>query len=104
MTELVVPFMWREHSGKFQNPKTMETRHLFFVLLMIWNHRMPVDARFTGYKKYYFSPFYTDDYFLDAIRHVTVELGTRKDMLNTWKAQLQVMITYLKEHGNELLT
>jgi len=45
-------YMWRDTDGHFHDPKSMETRHVFFTLRMIWNHHAPLEARIEPYRRY----------------------------------------------------
>lgn len=52
---------------------------------------MPDTVRIEPYKRYGFGPFYTTEYFHDAIRHIGGELLTRNDLEPRWKAELDYM-------------
>lgn len=95
---VATPWTWRTQQGNFMLPSEMETRHLFYTLRMIWNHKMPEVARFPAYQQYEFSAFYTDVYFRQAILFLTEELAQRDNMIPQWKADLDHMITWLARY------
>lgn len=88
-------FQWRDRTGAFYFAKDMKTRHLFYVLRMIWNHTMPDDAKLKPYQKYKFSKFYTEEYLLTAIQALYKELKTRPDLTHQWKSELVRMSNYV---------
>lgn len=92
-------FKWKDSTNKFHTPSSMETRHLFYTLRMIWNHTMPEEAKLKPYKKYYFGSFYTEKYLLEAIIHIYSELCTRKDISLKWEAELQKMYLYINTNS-----
>lgn len=87
-----IEFAWKDRNNEYRNVSKMATRHLFYVLRMIWNHKMPGAARLHPIgQQYVLGSFYTDTYLKSAIRFMTIELVTRKDLTDTWKADLQKM-------------
>ena len=84
-------FRWRDQSGIFHDPRLMETRHLFYVLRMIWNHTMPEDMKVTPYVKHEFTDFYSVPYLANAVKVIGKELLTRTDITPQWKKQLEFM-------------
>lgn len=48
------PFVWLDNSLHPHDPAEMDTRHLFNVVSMIWNHGMPDDAATHDYVRYHF--------------------------------------------------
>ena len=70
-------FRWRDRHGNFHKPSEMNTRHLYFTLRMIWNHVAPPKLKIHPYQKYRFSIFYTQEYMIDAIKHLSLELKKR---------------------------
>ena len=95
-----VPFMWREKGGTFRYPKDMATRHLFFVLRMIWNHSAPEHLQITPFKHYDFDDFYTTQYMRAAVLNVARELVTRDDLTPYWTDCLRKISEAL--HGGAL--
>lgn len=73
----------------------METRHLFFTVRMIWNHRMPAVARSANYIQYTFQPVYTSVYLAQAIRMMIPELMKRGDIQPDWQAEIDRWLVYL---------
>lgn len=93
--ELQEGWAWRTRHGDLVQPSAMETRHLFYTLRMIWHNRMPREAWIVESPRLYsFGPAYSNDYLLEAIRHLSVELATRTDMTKDWADQLRLMVTY----------
>lgn len=86
---------WRTRHGDRVQPSDMETRHLFFTLRMIWHNTMPRAAWVMDAPRLYaFGPSYDQPYMMDAIRHLAIELSTRKDMSKDWADQLRLMVGY----------
>lgn len=80
-TEAEKPFIWRTKDRHLLLPvNEMNTKHLFYTLLMIWNHSAPKDAQIWFNHKYVFGPFYTPQYMLAAFRAIYVELKRRTDI------------------------
>jgi len=78
---LVTPsFKWKDRQDNFYYPKHMETRHIFFTLLMIWNHVAPKEMQIEPFKRYTFGSFYTNEYMADAVKSLSAELKTRDDL------------------------
>lgn len=78
--EVTVQFRWRSRKGVFHLPEEMETHHLFYTILMIWNHSVPPELRIGRYTRYEFGRFYSPEYMADAVRHLARELVNRKDL------------------------
>jgi len=91
---LVAGFKWRDRHGVHHDVSTMETRHLFYTLRMIWNNTMPAQCRLPG-NLYTFGPSYTRQYMFDAIRAIATEVANRDDLTAEWNLQLQHMIRWL---------
>ena len=97
-------FAWKDKDNNYHQIHDMETRHLFYILKMIWNHSMQDDFKLKPYKKYYFSDFYTEKYMIDAVRSILPELLMRNDLDDDWKYQLDFMQDCLiKLHEREKL-
>lgn len=95
-------FRWKDRRNNFYHPETMETRHVFMTLVMIWNHTMPADAviRQSGdwkHHMYNLGEFYNVDYLSIAIGFLARELFKRTDLEPAWLATLQRMHLYLLE-------
>lgn len=90
---VVKTFEWRGRDGNYYAPADMETRHLFYTIRMIWNHKMPL--KLEPYIKYRFSEFYTDDYMKQALRAMVPELAKRKDIETQFRSELKVMTRWL---------
>lgn len=73
-------FRWKDRDDVFHNPECMETRHIFFTLRMIWNHSAPKEMVIKPYKKYVFDDYYTKDYMIEAVKHLSYELSKRSDL------------------------
>ena len=87
----IAKWEWRDTKGQFHKLATMETRHLFYTLRMIWNHTMPESVKLRPYQHYCFSPFYTAEYMQQAILHIGRELLQRSDLRPSWQADLAHM-------------
>lgn len=77
-------FKWKDQFDVFKTPQEMDTHHLYFTLRMIWNHSVPIDMRMLPYQPYKFGKFYTAEYMAEAVKHLFLELKTRKDMKPEW--------------------
>lgn len=94
---------WRDTKGQFHEPATMETRHLFYTLRMIWNHSMPESVRLRPYRHYDFGPFYTAEYLQHALLHIGRELLQRSDLRPDWKADLAHMAKHFADRPQATL-
>lgn len=94
-------FHWRTKGGDFVRPGNMETRHVFFTWLMIWNHSCPEDlVRSEGRRYTDFDQFYTPAYMVQAFRVMFNELKGRKDLRASWRQVVdEVLTSYAKWHG-----
>jgi len=88
-------FQWRARTGEMFSPCDMETRHLFFTVLMIWNHSCPPEQRIWKTQKYYFTEFYTPKYMLTALVNLLVELSIRGDIDKRFEQALDKMWAHL---------
>lgn len=89
------PFKWKTSRDEHIPVASMETRHLFNTVRMIWNHTMPRDAALEPYRRYAFGPFYTPEYMKAAIYHIMRELKTRQDITDAQRADLDRMASYV---------
>ena len=76
-------FMWRDRHRNYHHPTQMETHHLFYTLRMIWNHSAPSRMKIRPYRKYRFSFFYSNEYMLQAVKHLLKELNSRSNELTS---------------------
>lgn len=95
-------FRWKDRNHNFHVPATMETRHVFMTLVMIWNHTMPADAVISQsghwkHHKYNLGNFYDPNYLSIAIGNLARELFKRDDLEPAWLATLQRMHLYILE-------
>ncbi len=97
-TTLSNQYQWRDRKGNLYLPSEMETKHLFFTLLMIWNHSVPDIMRIKPYQKYQFNKFYTEEYIRDSVRHIFKELTTRKDINPIFTSKLHQIKTKINEY------
>lgn len=93
-------FLWKDRRHQHHRVDTMETRHLFMTLVLIWNHRMPAEAIIWAsgtwrHHQYNLGPFYTQDYLKQAIGALAKELSTRQDLESAWYETLLKMQLYL---------
>lgn len=74
------PFLWRQSGGEWISVKVMETRHIYWTLVMIWNHSAPEVARLPIGNRYtHFAPEYTPQYMLKAFHELMREFYYRND-------------------------
>lgn len=96
-TEINKLFRWRDRTGEFHTVGSMETRHLFHVFRMIWNHTAPDHMKLWPYNEYQFNPFYTAAYLEEAVFQVYCELEIRNDMTADWKRQMDKMRSHFEK-------
>lgn len=102
--EVARPFQWRDRQGGFHDPRSMDTRHLFHSVSMIWNHVMPPEAATHDFQRYSFSSFYTDDYMRSAVRAMLPELLGRDDLTAAWRRRIKFMRGWmLSQEGVEIV-
>lgn len=80
MFALVDQFKWRDKHGNFHKVEDMETRHLFHVVRMVWDHSMPPGHQTSFKNRYTFPPFYSEDYMALAVRLMLPALFHRRDL------------------------
>ncbi len=74
-------FMWRTKGGDMIAPRDMETRHVFYTWLLIWNHSCPKElVRPEGRRYDEFGAWYTPQRMLTAFGVMTEELKRRHDL------------------------
>ena len=106
-------FAWRGRSGNFYDPTLMASKHVFYVMLMIWNHAAPENMRIWANHCYEFPDFYTPTYMLEAFQTMYAEAYTREDLGHGMKLVLeQIGISHLNyqkylynmegENGNQI--
>ena len=94
---LIENFKWKDRNHNFHSPQDMETTHLFYTLRAIWNSYVPLPWRLPG-RLYEFGNFYTREYMLTAIKALSKELFTRKNLPADLQGQLDVMAKILSTH------
>lgn len=87
-------WQWRDRDGNMHDPSSMETRHLFYTLRMIWNHSMPLEVGH-NVRRYRFGPHYSPGYMAQGIRFIGSELMTRTDLTPTMISELRQMARFL---------
>ena len=95
-------FRWKDREGVFHDPNKMETRHLFYVVEMIWNHFMPADARTRPYRRYQFGSFYTGYYMKMALWHCIPILMSRSDRTEYMDKTLEFMMLWIGRNRSRL--
>lgn len=95
-------WQWRDRYGDRHHPGQMETRHLFHVFRMIWDHTMPREAQTHFPNRYVFGPHYTKEYFADAIRFCGGELFRRTDREAYMDYELERMMRWLQDNPNKI--
>lgn len=88
------PFQWKTRTGVWLQPSDMDTNHLMHTVLMIWNHTMPIEMRFTPYRQYSFGNLYTNKYLKLALLHMIPILVTRPDIHERHKAIIRRMVAW----------
>jgi hypothetical protein len=88
-------FLWRtKDSHQFIAVWDMNTKHVFYTLLMIWNHSAPEDAQIWFRHRYVFDSFYTPEYMLQAFNALYHEIKTREDLGYKMSEVVYKMETY----------
>lgn len=95
-TMLVEEYKWRDKSGTFHRIDDMETRHLFHVVRMVWDHSMPREWQTRFKRRYRFSEFYSDDYMALTVRLMLPALLHRRDLTPEMMYWLSFMENCLK--------
>ena len=78
-------------------PAEMETRHLFHVVRMIWDHTMPPEFQTTFENRYIFPASYTETYMATALRLCIPILVNRHDLEDYMKYWLEHMVKCLQK-------
>ena len=73
-------FAWRDRSGEYYDPKLMNSKHVFYVMLMIWNHAAPKHHQIWANHAYCFPDMYTPSYMLNAFHVMFSEAVKRRDL------------------------
>ncbi len=98
-------FRWKMaevNGGDHVRPSDMRTSHLFNVVKMIWNNKMPAHMRIGHVKLYRFGPSHSDEYLKTSICHIMAELMQRNDLTSDQIAMLQEMQNHLYGTKTEL--
>lgn len=85
-------FKWKDRFEDFHYPCEMNTNHIFYTVLMIWNHSQPEELKIKPYEKYSFPDFYSNEYMILAFKNLFVELLNRNDLTKWMKFIVSVMI------------
>ena len=93
--EVAKEYEWRDRFGVFHKPRDMETRHLFHVIRMIWDHSMPSQWQTKWLRRYVFPKYYTVEYMAASVRIILPELLNRKDLTEEQWFWLQFMRQHL---------
>lgn len=83
------------NGGEAVRPSDMRTSHLFNVVKMIWNNKMPPEWRVGSVKLYRFGPSHSDEYLKTSICHIMAELMQRSDLTREQVEMLRVMHEHL---------
>lgn len=103
-TEVLIPdvllpmqeYKWRDSRGQFHKIDDMETRHLFHVVRMVWDHSMPHEFQTNFLNRYRFPEFYHESYMALTVRLMLPVLFNRRD--------LEPYMQYWLNHMHECLT
>lgn len=91
-------FRWKMaavNGGDALRPSEMRTGHLFNVVKMIWNNKMPREWRVGAVKLYNFGPSHSDEYLKTSICHIMAELMQRNDLTSDQVEMLREMHGHL---------
>jgi len=102
MFALVDSFKWLDRQGNFHRIDNMETRHLFHVVRMVWDHSMPKEWQTRFPRRYHFSEFYSEDYMALAVRLMLPALLHRRDLTPEMWYWLSFMEICLKDRRLEI--
>lgn len=83
------------NGGDHLRPSEMRTGHLFNVVKMIWNNKMPREWRVGAVKLYEFGPSHSDEYLKTSICHIMAELMQRSDLTFDQVEMLRAMHEHL---------
>lgn len=83
------------NGGEAVRPSEMRTSHLFNVVKMIWNNKMPAHMRVGSVKLYRFGASHSDEYLKTSICHLMAELMQRNDLTFDQVSMLQEMHSHL---------
>lgn len=83
------------NGGDHLRPSEMRTSHLFNVVKMIWNNKMPAHMRIGSVKLYRFGQSHSDEYLKTSICHIMAELMQRSDLTREQVEMLRVMHEHL---------
>jgi len=78
--EIATNWKWRQTGGLKICPNSMPTGHIFNVVKMIWNNKMPRSHRDSYYNPYTFGNKYPDKYLKEAIQVLSKELMRRQPL------------------------
>lgn len=93
-------FMWRPSGRPDISIKDMKDTHLFNTVRMIWNNKMPYEARVMGAGEgppriYTFGPRHNDQFLMEMIRAALPELLLRwRSLTPSQREQLSRMASY----------
>lgn len=86
---------WLSADGSRRAPASMDTRHLFNTVVMIWNHGMPAAAATHDYRRYRFNPkTHGPAYLRQAISLMLPELMKRDDLTPLQRSRIAFMHAY----------
>lgn len=77
---LMADYKWCDRRGALHAIKDMETRHIFHVVRMTWDHSVPKEHQTTFARRYRFPEFYTKEYMALTIKLMLPVLLLRKDL------------------------
>ena len=109
-TEIKIPeyfflakeYKWRDKFGNFHRVDDMETRHLFHVVRMIWDHSMPKNWHTRFRNRYRFPDFYTEDYMALSVRLMLPVVLRRQDLTPEMMYWLSFMESCLRDNRQNI--
>lgn len=111
--EFDIDYKWRTRTNEFIKPKEMDSKHLFYTWLMIYNHTVQPSLRIWNTHRYKFNVFYTNEYMQESFEQLYIELKMRHDLGPKMKEVISIIesryVNKIKEGNkclpqNELLT
>lgn len=83
---------WKTSNGQSTKVTNMDTKHLFYIIRLLWNTYMPEPLALGTQKVSYFNvELYTHSYLKEVIQAMYKELGTRQDLDWDLEGQLEQM-------------
>lgn len=99
---LVTEYKWRDRHGVMHRVEDMETRHLFHVVRMVWDHSMPRKWQTKFPNRYKFPEFYSAGYMALTVRLCLPALFHRRDLTPEMEYWLKYMHDKLRDNPPQI--